>query len=322
MNNYIIRRLLQAAFTVFGVMLLTFVLFKFVAGDPSAQYVNVKLGAEARQAWLHKHKLDLPELVNIKEAGGFKWWKSEFYNSQFYWHLRDNVTFQGQSYSTHQRLIDVIGQKAKYSLGLTVPAMAMGWIFGLGISCLVAYYRGRYVDRAAVFLTVLGMCLPFLAYMIAGQALMFAIAPELAWGLRFKVNIYIPIIISVVAGLGGTVRFYRTIILDEVNRDYVRTARAKGASLPSILYKHVLKNCMLPILTQLVLSIPFLIMGMLLLERFFGIPGMGDLLLASISDRDVPMITALVFLTAVINVIGLLVTDILYGVFDPRIRLQ
>jgi peptide/nickel transport system permease protein len=130
------------------------------------------------------------------------------------------------------------------------------------------------------------------------------------------------VIIAVVAGLGANVRFYRTVILDEVNRDYVRTAMAKGVPMPTVMFRHVLKNCMLPILTNLVLAIPFLILGSLLLERFFGIPGLGGLMLSSIMDRDVPIVTGLTFLTAVIYTAGLLVTDILYAVFDPRIRLQ
>jgi len=158
--------------------------------------------------------------------------------------------------------------------------------------------------------------------MILGQWLAFKISPECAWGLHNRANIYVPIAIGVVAGLGGSVRFYRTIILDQINQDYVRTARAKGAPLTTILFKHVVRNCMLPILTNLVMAIPMLILGSLLLERFFGIPGLGDLLISSIASRDVPIITGLTFLTAVIYVLGLLVTDLLYAVFDPRIRLR
>jgi peptide/nickel transport system permease protein len=151
---------------------------------------------------------------------------------------------------------------------------------------------------------------------------MFQLAPGMAVGLSHPLSIYVPVMIATVAGLGPMVRFYRTIILDEINKDYVRTARAKGVSLPSVLFKHVLRNCMLPILTSLITSIPFLILGALLLERFFGIPGLGDLMLTSITTRDVPTITGLTFLTTVLYVLSLLLTDILYAVFDPRIRLQ
>ncbi|MDP7288652.1 MAG: ABC transporter permease, partial [Phycisphaerae bacterium] len=146
-------------------------------------------------------------------------------------------------------------------------------------------------------------------------------APTRAYGLAYRSNVYLPIAIMVIAGLGGSVRFYRTVILDQVNRDYVRTARAKGASLPAVLFKHVLKNCMLPILTNLILALPFLIMGSLLVETYFGIPGLGDLLLSSINGRDEPVVNAMVFLTAIIYTTGVMLTDISYALFDPRIRL-
>ena len=247
---------------------------------------------------------------------------SNVFNSQFFWHLWESVTFSNRSYKTNELLLEVIAKRAKYSLALTVPMLALGWISAMVISSIVAYYRGRLIDRLGVFVCVLGMCIPYLVYMIVGQKIVFMIAPTAAWGLHRPANIYVPIAIAVIAGVGGSVRFYRTVILDEINRDYVRTARAKGVPLPGILFKHVLKNCMLPILTSLVVSIPFLVMGSLLLERFFGVPGLGSLMVSSVSDRDVPIISGLTFLTAAIYVLGLLITDVLYAVFDPRIRLR
>jgi peptide/nickel transport system permease protein len=452
MTRYVFRRLVQAVFTVFGVMLLTFVLFRIIAGDVSTAYVNQKLGIEARQAFYEKHKLDRPSIFNfhkrlqfidnttgshvftIKDIGGSmaaralnlhlapprhsanpvgreplimasrlvfalsastplsamtdnkplfasapktdgvaskgegspslrftlsdgtqfegfvkpketcgkfitaiqacpnnrgkltvafsSWSLVNVFDAQFFWHLWENVTFQGRSYATNQTLLEIIGQRAKFSLSITVPALVLTWLISMIISCFVAYYRGTWIDKFGVLLTVLGMCIPYLAYMLLGQWVMFKIAPEYAAGLFHPSSIYVPVLIAVVAGLGSEVRFYRTIILNEINKDYVRTARAKGVPLTSILFLHVLKNCMLPILTDLISTIPFLIMGALLLERFFGIPGLGDLLLTSITSRDVPIITGLTYLTAVLYVISLIITDILYAVFDPRIRLQ
>ncbi len=319
MAPFVLRRLLQACFTVFGVMLLTFLLFQVIVGDVSANFVGRKATQEQRQRWLHKHGLDKPLVLDPDH-----WhqpWRGEFWDTQFFHHFADSVSFSGKSYADERRLGDIIARRAPYSLALTVPTMAMGWLLGLVVASVVAYFRNSWVDRAGVFLSVLGMCMPILAYMILGQWLMFQVAPEHAWGLAHPVNIYVPVVIAVVAGLGMQVRFYRTVILDEINRDYVRTARAKGVPLPGILFGHVLKNCMLPILTRLVLSVPFLIMGSLVLERFFGIPGLGNLMLDSIYTRDMPIINGLVFLTAVIYVIGLLLTDVLYAVFDPRIRL-
>jgi peptide/nickel transport system permease protein len=302
-GRFILRRLAQAGVTVFGVMLLTFVLFRVVRGDVSANYVNPTLGPEARQNWLRKHGLDRPM------------------HEQFLHHLAGSVTFQGRSYQTDERLTEIIAKRAHISLSLTAPALAIGWVTAMVISCMVAYYHDRWPDRIGVLLSVLGMCVPYLAYMILGQWLMFQIHPPGAWGLGHRANIYVPVAIAVLAGLGGSVRFYRTIILDQIHSDYVRTARAKGAPIGDILFKHVLKNCMLPILTNLVTAIPFLILGSLLLENFFGLPGLGDLMISSVNNSDVPIMAGLVFLTSVIYVLGLLATDLLYAVFDPRIRL-
>ncbi len=301
-------------------MLLTFLLFHVIAKDVTASYVSQKAGPEQRQAWLEKHGLDKPRMSNPDAR--YQVWTKAFWDTQFFHFMKDTVTFQGKSFNTDEELTDIIAQKAPYSLAITVPALAAGWLSAMVISCFVAYYRNTWIDRAGVFISVLGMCFPFLAYMILGQWVMFQIKPEAAWGTDPNSNIYLPVAIAVIAGLGGSVRFYRTIILDQIHQDYVRTARAKGVSLPSILFVHVLKNCMLPILTNLVLAIPFLIMGSLLLERFFGINGLGDLMLSSVYTRDLPIITGLTFLTALIYVSGLLITDILYAVFDPRIRLQ
>jgi peptide/nickel transport system permease protein len=203
-----------------------------------------------------------------------------------------------------------------------IPATALGWLLAMIVACFVAYYRGTAIDHVGVLLSVLGMCIPFLAYMIYGQWIMWRLAPNHAYGLHTRANIYVPIAIMVVAGLGGSVRFYRTVILDEVNRDYVRTAQAKGVALPGILFKHVLKNSMLPILTRLIMAIPFLIMGSLLVERYFGINGLGDLMISSINGRDEPVVTGLVFLSAVFYTVGVLITDLSYALFDPRIRLR
>jgi len=443
---YILRRLVQAFFTVFGVMLLTFILFRIIAGDVSTAYVNQKLGMEARQAFYEKHKLDRPSIFNFHKrlilkdntkgyqalkaqdigksrvisalnlqlalppkdtkiskdqissiiesrlvfalsnvtplkamsngkplvsgstksdevckmsfllsdstdlivqigsekscfdlisainscpgnngkliAGISKWHVLNLFDAQFFWHLWENITFQGRSYATNQSLLEIIKQRAKFSLSITVPALVLTWLLGLMISCFVAYYHGTWIDRFGVLLTVLGMCIPYLAYMLIGQWIMFKIAPEYAAGLFHPSSIYVPVFIAVIAGLGSEVRFYRTIILNEITKDYIRTAKAKGVPLTTILFVHVLKNCMLPILTDLISTLPFLIMGALLLERFFGIPGLGDLLLTSITSRDVPIITGLTFLTAILYVFCLIITDILYAVFDPRIRLQ
>ena len=250
------------------------------------------------------------------------WSATDVVKSQFFAHLWNSISFQARSFKDNQTLWEIVRQRGPASLSVQIPALALEWFLGLGVAAFVAYYRGSRFDKAVVFLCVLGMCVPFLAFMILGQMAMFAVSPAHAYGAAHKSNVYVPVAIMVIAGLGGQVRFYRTVILDEVNRDYVRTAFAKGVSLPSVLFKHVLKNCMLPVLTSLILAIPFLIMGGLLVETFFGIPGLGDLMITSINDRNEPIMTSLVFLTAVIYTVGILITDVCYAVFDPRIRLR
>lgn len=263
-----------------------------------------------------------PDNKSLIEAGITKWKFFDLFNSQFFHHLKDSVTFETRSFKTDKLLVTTIKERAQYSLAIMVPVSALEFLLGLWIAAMVAYYRGRPVDKIGVFLSVLGMCVPFLAFMIYGQMIMFWISPASAYGIFYESNLYLPIGIMVVGGVGGIVRFYRTVILDETNRDYVRTARAKGLPLRSILFKHVLRNCMLPILTQMILGLPFLIMGSLLVENYFGIPGLGDLMVGSITTRDEPIINGMVFLTALVYTIGILLTDISYAIFDPRVRLS
>jgi peptide/nickel transport system permease protein len=263
-----------------------------------------------------------PDNAGRLEARLSDWRPWQLLHSQFFHHLVNSITFQSRSFQDNRKLTQIIAEHAPFSLSITVPALAARWLLAMIISCYVAYYRGGLGDKVGVFLSVLGMCVPFLAFMILGQWLMFELAPAHAYGLLYRGNIYLPVGILVIASLGGSVRFYRTVILDETHRDYVRTARAKGVPLPAVLFKHVLKNCMLPILTNLIMAIPFLILGSLLLEKFFGIPGLGDLMLTSITDRNEPILSGLVFLTALIYTLSILITDLSYALFDPRIRLQ
>ena len=314
MGAYIIRRLIQAVFTVLGVMLVTFVLFRLVAGDIAGAHLGPKATIQQRADWEKKFGYDKPKFWNRSDD-------APFWDSQFVHYIGGTVTFQNRSLITNQKLLNIIGERAPYSLAITVPAMALGWALALLLSTIVAYYRARLIDHVGVFLAVLGMCIPFLGFIIGIQYLTFQVKPVMAYGLGNPFSILVPVSIAVLAGLGSSVRFYRTVILDETGRDYVRTARAKGVSVAGVMFKHVLRNCMLPILTNLILAIPFLIMGSLLLELFFGIPGLGDLLLSSITNRDEPIVSGLTFLTSVIYVLGVLATDVSYAIFDPRVRL-
>lgn len=313
---FIFRRVGWSVLTILGVMIITFVLFRWaVAGDVVDAVVGPKAPEKQKTLWREQHGYNKPLMVNLDQ------FPANVLDSQFLNHLWNTIRFEGRSFRDNKTLGEIIRQRAPYSLSITVPAMAIGFLVGLVISCFVAYYRGRLADRVGVLMCVLWMCVPVLAWLVYGQWIMSGISPLHSFGLWYKTNIYLPVGILVLAGLGGSVRFYRTIILDETGRDYVRTARAKGLSLPSILFKHVLRNCMLPILTNLIMAIPFLIMGSLLVETYFGIPGLGDLMLSSIMERNEPIMNGLVFLTALIYTVGVLLTDLSYALFDPRIRL-
>jgi peptide/nickel transport system permease protein len=432
MLGFVNRRIFQAFFTIFGVMIVTFVLFRVMAGDIASAHLGQRATEQAKAQWMHRNGYDRPRLLNVHarlrltdltegpgellvsdegdgkaadllallpaddpdkaktlrlgryvfhlngstpiaelsrkgrppsgvidltvsngskfsvevdpemtagdlidrindnpdnngklvkaDIAGWTW--GQVFDSQFFRHLVEAVTFRSSSLVDGKKLTDIIRERAGKSLALTVPALALTWVIAMVISCVVAYCRDTWVDRLGVFLSVLGMCIPFLAFMIIGQWVVFQVAPKHAYGLFSPVDVYVPVAIMVISGIGGSVRFYRTVLLDEVNRDYVRTARAKGVPLPAILFKHVLKNCMLPILTNLIMAIPFLIMGSLLVETYFGIPGLGDLMISSINGRDEPIMSGLVFLSALIYTGGLLVTDLSYVLFDPRVRLK
>jgi len=213
------------------------------------------------------------------------------------------------------------------SLTITVPAFVLGLVFTMFFAMMLAFLRGTYVDYWGVVLCVVMMSISGLFYILGGQFLvgkLLRLVPISGYdyGLASWKFIVLPVVVTVVAALGGGVRFYRTIFLEEINRDYVRTARAKGLPERTVLFVHVLKNAMIPILTSVVVQLPFLIVGSLLLETFFAIPGMGSYTLDAIQARDFMVVQAMVSLGAFLYVIALLANDISYTLVDPRVRLE
>lgn len=213
------------------------------------------------------------------------------------------------------------------SLSITVPVLLLGLVIDVFFSMMLAVYRGTYLDYWGVTICVILMSISGLFYITAGQAV-FAKTLRLVPISGFDYGIYalkfisLPIFIAVLSGMGGSVRFHRTIFLEEINKDYVRTARAKGLPERSVLFIHTLKNAMLPILTGLVLSLPFLYAGSLLLESFFSIPGMGAYMLDAIQRQDFAVVQAMVSLGSFLYIVGLVLTDISYTLVDPRVRLE
>ncbi len=324
---YVVRRLAYTPLIVFGVLLITFVLFRLVPGDPArmqaGRYASEQVLAEIReeQGW------DKPLFFNLEAAAAgpaYRLFDSQF----FYEHLYKTATFQfGRSYHTKQRVLQTIADGAWPSLKLMIPTFFGLLLIAVSSALGIALVRGSLLDTLIVLLCVSGMSIPILSIILFGQYLLAyqwglfplrGYEPGLA-GMKFYV---LPVILGIVGGLGTDVRFYRTVMLDEINSDYIRTAYAKGVGTRRIMFVHLLKNAMIPIITNVVLAIPFLFLGSLLLERFFGIPGLGYLMIEAIGSRDWPIVSALTYLISLLFVVGQLMTDICYALVDPRISLR
>jgi len=313
MTTYIIRRLLYTIPIVFGVLLVTFTLFNVVGGDVTDQIAGKAASRETREEIRAEYGWDKPLFLA---------WDSQFRN-----HLKNAITFDfGRSWNDRELIIDKIKQGAWPSLSLTIPMFFGTVVISVSLALIVAFLRGTIIDVLAVFLCVAGMSIPFLSFILFGQyflAFKWGLFPVFFWpDLSPLQYVALPVLIGIVAGLGANLRFYRTIMLDEMGSDYVRTAFAKGLSRRRVLFKHVLKNAMIPIITQVVLAIPFLFLGSLLLERFFGIPGLGYLMIEAIAARDFQVINAMTYIGAILFVVFNLITDICYSLVDPRITLE
>ncbi|MGD0657925.1 MAG: ABC transporter permease [Syntrophorhabdales bacterium] len=327
MVYYIIRRILLAVPTVVGVCLVTFLLFNvFASPEAVARRQLGKNPTEVQvKAWISAHGMDKPMFFNLKAAqdGRLHPFDSRFWNQ-----MRELLLFQfPESDYLHENVGDLIKEKIGPSLTITVPAFLLSIIVTLPLALFVAYYRGTYLDKMALFICVILMSIVILNYIIVGQYLLAVVFKYFPiYGYEFGLGawkfVLLPIILAVASGLGGGLRFYRTVMLNEVRSDYVRTAMAKGVSEGGILFKHVLKNAMIPILTTTVLSIPFLITGSLLLEMYFGIPGMGNLLLNAINNADYPVIRTLTYVYSLLYIAGSILTDISYTLVDPRVILE
>ena len=220
-----------------------------------------------------------------------------------------------------------ISQRMWPSLAIALPNLILGLLAYITFAMLVAFFRGTYLDVWGVVLCVVLMSVSGLFYISGGQFLvgkMLHLVPVSGYdlGLNAVKFLILPVLIGMVAGIGGSTRWYRTIFLEEIGKDYVRTARAKGMAELSVLFKHVLKNAMIPILTGVVVVLPLLFMGSLITESFFGIPGLGSYTIDAIQSQDFAIVRAMVFLGSVLYIIGLILTDISYTLVDPRISLS
>ena len=326
MLNYIIRRILYSFPIIFGIILITFVLFNVVGGNPVYQMLGKHASQEQIKEFEHEYGFDKPLFVDFKAIPNGQIIKA--FDSQFLFFIKQIVTFDfGRSYATKQKISTMIMDGIVPSLSLAVPSFFIGVFFALVIALICAYYRNTLLDRFTVIASVLGMSISILAYIIGGQYILayrmglFPIS-GFQYGFDGLKYLMLPMIIWIVTSLGSDVRFFRTVILDEVNQNYVRTAYAKGLSPKRVMFKHVLKNAMIPIITALVIVIPYLYTGSLLLENFFGIPGLGNMTINAISNSDFPIVKVMTFTGAVLYVIFNTLSDILYSLVDPRVRLK
>jgi peptide/nickel transport system permease protein len=249
---------------------------------------------------------------------------AHFFDSQFVFYLRQLAHLDfGISSSLNQPVSRLLKAGILPSLALTVPIFVIELVLSLVLALVCAFFRNRFPDRLLVFLSVALMSINYLVWIVAGQywlAYKWGWFP--VWGFESWRYLMLPVLIGVISGLGVNVRFYRTIMLDEMYRDYVRTAFAKGVSRSGVLFKHVLKNAMIPVVTNVVIAIPFLYTGSLLLESFFGIPGLGYLGVNAINSSDVDVVRAIVLIGSLLFVVTNLITDLLYARLDPRVRLE
>jgi peptide/nickel transport system permease protein len=245
-------------------------------------------------------------------------------DSQFFFYLRQLARLDfGVSNYSNQRVSQMLREGILPSLTLTVPIFFGSLLVSIITALLCAFFRDTWLDRGIVVVTVMLMSLNYLVWIIFGQYFLAYRAGWFpVWGYESWYYLVLPVIIGIVSGLGENIRFYRTIMLDELYRDYVRTAFAKGVSRRGVLLRHVLKNAMIPILTNVVIAIPFLYTGSLLLEGFFGIPGLGGMSINALNYSDVDVVRAVVFIGAVLYVFANLLTDIAYALVDPRVKLS
>lgn len=324
MLSYIIRRLLYAIPIIFGVMVITFVLF-FVVQSPRAMAQRVlgpKATDQAVQDWLANRGYDKPLFFN-RDKG------EKLFDSLFFNEIKKLATFDlGKSDVTGRSLATLFKEGAIPSLLITVPAFITGFFVAVAISLYLVFVRNTLLDLWGILLCVALMSIPVMVYVIFGQYLMavsFKYFPAFGFqqeGLSTIRFLLLPVALMVISGLGAEVRIYRAIFLEEIGQDYIRAARAKGLSNTRLLLTHVLKNGMINIITLVVASLPFLIMGSLVLENFFGIPGLGNLLFTAIQTADFAVVRSSVFLGALMYMAGLILTDICYALVDPRIRLS
>ena len=318
MLSYILKRLWETVPTTVGILLLTFVLFNVVGGSPAEVVLGKNATAESIAAFNRKWGYDKPLIFgdcSDCSIGGL-------FDSQFFTFVGGICKGDfGYSIENQEPVVDVLKRGVGPSLLLTVPILVGGVIIALMLATLSAATRGGWVDRSILVFSAVLMSVNYVVWVLAGQFfLSYKAGIFPVWGYSSAFYLVLPVLIGIFSSLGADVRFFRTTILDEVYKPYVLTARAKGLSGFTIMTRHVLRNALIPIVTYVSLSIPYLFTGSLLLESFFGIPGLGSVSINAIHSADMAVVRAVVVLGSLLYQFVNLLTDVLYAFLDPRIR--
>lgn len=325
MSRYLLRRLLYGLLVLIGVNVITFALFfKVNSPDDMARMAlgGKRVTAQAIEQWKHERGYDLPLLFNEAESGGRRFTQTIFFQKSVPMFVGEfGVADDGRN------IAQEIATRSGPSLAVAVPGFVLGLLVNVMVALLLAFFRGTYLDKTGVVVCVLLMSISGLFYVIGGQYLfstVLALVPVsgFTYGAEAWRFLVLPVLIGVVSGVGSGARWYRTLFLEEVNKDYVRTARAKGLSEWQVMGNHVLRNGLIPIITGSVVVIPSLFTGSLLTEAFFGIPGLGSYTIEAIQAQDFGVVRAMVFMGSALYLLGLMLTDVAYTLADPRVRLQ
>ncbi|KQU78029.1 MULTISPECIES: ABC transporter permease [unclassified Rhizobacter] len=312
MAAYLIRRLWQMIPTLIGVVLLVFFLFKYVGGDPAE--ILGGLNATPQQVDAIREQLGLNKPV----------WQ------QLLIYFRSIVTLDwGHSWATQEAVSNIFATRAPATLTVMLPILALDTLLALPIAMWVAYRRGSLADRSIMVISTVALSISFLVYIIVGQ---YVFGFQLGWfpvqgwsdstWTNLAVYVPLPVLLALLVGLAPQTRLYRTFFLDELGHDYVRTARAKGMTERTVLFKHVLRNAMIPIVTNIALALPGVFVGSFLIEVFFSIPGLGREIILAVNRSDYPVIQAVTVYLAMLTMLVNLGADILYKLIDPRVVLK
>jgi peptide/nickel transport system permease protein len=325
MSHYLLRRLFYAVLILIGVNLITFVLF-FKVNTPD-DMARMQLGAKrvtpaAIAKWKADRGYDQPLAWNSERQGSEQLTQTIFFQKSV-----EMFRFEFGRADDGRDIAREISQRMWPSLALALPVFLIGMLVHISFALLMAFFRGSYLDVGGVVLCVAMMSVSGLFYIIGGQYLVakvWSLVPISGYApgmdaLRF---LWLPVLVGVIGGIGSGTRWYRTIFIEEVSKDYVRTARAKGLSELVVFYRHILRNAMIPILTGAVVALPMLFMGSLITESFFGIPGLGSYTIEAIQAQDFGVVRAMVFIGSLLYIVGLILTDVSYTLVDPRVRFE